>query len=99
MKSRFPGTCKGCGQPYARDAEIHWSKQDGGWHPRCWFERPQHIGPDAVELAERLGFLPHERAGEADWPLLLLSEALHRRSTGREEPEAPARRDATLFEV
>jgi hypothetical protein len=96
MKSRFPGVCKGCGQPYERDAEIHWSKQDGGWHPRCWFERPRHIGPDAVELAERLGFVAHADAVHVLWstvrPLPGVSGVHATRGAG-----APSGEQSSLF--
>jgi hypothetical protein len=51
----------------------------------------------AEDLANRLGYLTHEFAVRADWPMLLLSEAHHRGAARRLQPDAPARRDATLF--
>jgi hypothetical protein len=54
MISKYAGRCKGCNAPYAAGEDIYWTKEDGAW---CWDcrENPKP-GPEAFELADRLGF-------------------------------------------
>ncbi len=57
IKSRFAGTCKGCGGQIPKGMNVMWSKEGGAFHQAC----EPDIDPDSVDRGDmdasmRLGF-------------------------------------------
>ena len=65
MIARRQGTCRTCKQRFDAGEEIHWSREDGEHHIKCWWSGLQKEYDEAAEaLAERLGFRKLETIGD-----------------------------------
>jgi len=87
ITAKWNGKCAGCGKPTLKDSTIEydWEKKLA-YHPECRpgvgsssgrsYDDPGYeSGESAVELAERLRFVPHSEAVRPDRPLFLLSSS------------------------
>ncbi len=95
MISKFSSSCKGCHGHIEAGEEIYWAKEAGSWHWVC-FENRQP-GAEVFALADKLGFLEHNTAMAANWPMRSLSAPLRSPAAGRPEPEAQRGSQPALF--
>jgi hypothetical protein len=95
VKARFPSVCPECSKGISIGEEIQWK----AFHKDHQRDEDAAGGRDGGQLAERLGFQPHDSAVCFEWSVFLLPRAVGE-PTARVEAETRWQRDTvrTLFE-
>ena len=80
MKALFAGSCARCGHAIKKGEEIDYDRESKkAYHPDC-----HDSGAESPEdLADRLGFLPHDVAMGTDWILFRVPDARGSVTAGR----------------
>lgn len=111
MIAKYPGPCTFCGERIKPGVDTYDVTIKKSYHEACKEAQGDETGgtgADAIRLAERLGFVPHNdgaiRTALAawrvcdDWLLRDLLSSNRGDSTGRARASPPGGPDATLFD-